>query len=315
MDFNKLTQFYVRLEELIKTVGIDYYLLGGQAAISHRLAEFTKDYDLHIGRNNADQFLLILEQAAKQIFGNGARVSYRLGLGSPLCPKWGQGGWTSHFEVHAVAENPRIDLFLTLPRVAPDINPQDKKNSLHILAETKKTQRDKDWDFVKSFGLKMIEEGDARGFLHIFEVEPLLEAVNIKQPPSQILELRPVLGLLDQNSIFLDSGLLVERLFWQKWDQKRIRSYIEAGRQYFSEVRAITTKLVKEELNCQHLELLNLARDYLPVSPFSEVPVKSLADQIVDELSVGFSDKLLRFLPNLEKVTHLDGIYNPKVEV
>ncbi len=316
MDFNKVTKFYRSIEELVKRAGIKYCLLGGQAAISYRFAEFTKDYDLHIDSNHADQFLIVLHQAAEQVFGSTGQVSYRFGLGSPLDSRWGQGGWTSHFEVRSVPENPRIDLFICLPRVAPDIDPTDGNNSLHILAETKKTQRDKDWDFVKSFGVRMIEQGDTRGFLHIFDAEILIDAVNRNiEIPAQILELRPVLQLLNQDPAILDSALLFERLFWQKWDQKRIRSYIEAGREYFSKVKTVAANLVLEKLSVQHVELTNCAVNYLPESPHSETSVKSVAEQIVNELSAGFGDKLLRYLPNLEKILHQDGIYNPKVKL
>ena len=39
----------------------------------------------------------------------------------------------------------------------------------HTVAEMKRTNRDKDWPFVTALGARMIEMGDERGWLHIYD--------------------------------------------------------------------------------------------------------------------------------------------------
>jgi hypothetical protein len=313
MDYAKLFQFYKQLQERLTQAGLSYRLIGGQAAVLYKFAEFTKDCDLNIGIDGAPIFLKILSEVTAQFSTQTpATVSYRFGLGSPVDARWGMHGWTSHFEITTSDIHPRIDLFMQLPRVDSRFNFQAGVSELNILAETKKTQREKDWDFVKSIGLKMLERGDPLGFLHIFDHTILTDFVAKNQRPStNLVTLRPALGLIDTNIQLLEPALQIERLFWQKWDAVRLKRYVEGGRNYFSEIRKVTKQLAGEPLSIQHQALIGIAEQYLPPNPFTKPSVSELIQQIVTELFTGFPSSFRAYLPNLDLIVHDDGVYNP----
>lgn len=311
MERSNPSQFLEKLKRCLAQRGVVFRLVGGQAAIFYRYAEFTKDVDVSIPSSASGSFLLALNELSPEL----GRMSYRIGIGAPLDPKWGNKGWTSHFELVEAGSRDRVDVFLRLPRVEyMTFGGDSQVGDLHVLAETKKTQREKDWDFVRAFGLRMIEDGDSRGFLHLFDSEVLLTlAQSGAFPPEQIIIRRPSLRLITEDPSKLEAALLIERLFWQKWDAKRLKCYLTAGRKYLSAVQGRRESLQALDLLGQHDELVEIAEQYLPPDPFSILSVESIVDSIISDLFPAFPNKFRSYLPNLIYVKHADGIYNADI--
>jgi hypothetical protein len=54
------------------------------------------------------------------------------------------------------------------PRWFPDAGP-------HTVAEMKRTNHEKDWPYVTALGVKLLEAGDPRGWLHFFNYDVLVQ--------------------------------------------------------------------------------------------------------------------------------------------
>jgi hypothetical protein len=114
----------------------------------------------------------------------------------------------------------------------------------------------------------MLEQGDPRGFLHLYETEPLRRALQRVLPTSSVLAERPILadaGHLEE----LDSVLNVERLYWQKANRKRWQVYVKCLKPYHAAVRA-GRDWNRLELLAQHDRLVRAAIRFLPATPITE---------------------------------------------
>lgn len=307
MNYEKLNEFYISFQAALKKQKLKFMLVGGHAAIHYKLAEFTKDYDISVDEKNCSTLIDILDALSNE----EQKFTYRVGLGAPLVQKWGSFGWTSHFEVIKVDLKPRIDVFVTLPRVDPRILLNPIESELNILAETKKTQREKDWDFVKSFGIEMLNLKNYNGFLHIFDSVLLKELTQQgMEIPNSVIELRPNLKLLKSAPKKLEAAFAVEKLFWQKWDYFRLKAYLTTAKKYLSVVRN-NLNLTALNIKQQHVELLKLAEQYLPPNPYEVEPIINIINRIKDEISDSYSPEFLKYLPNLDLIVHENGVYNP----
>jgi hypothetical protein len=311
-DTGKSGFFAFILRELHR-LGVRHAVIGGRAAIHYRLAEFTKDYDLSLAGGSEDALLATLGSLPEPV----ENVSYRLGLSAPLSSQWGANGWTSHFEIRGPLKGDegrdRLDVFLSLPRVSRTLSEMVSQYHLHILAETKKTQREKDWGFVEAFGRKIMEEDNPSGFLHIFDAEYLRACMSRGVLPSQqIVSLRPSLKLLQKQDSKLDLALLVERTFWQKYDRERLNLFRRAGKEYFAQVRLAARDLTNEPLSVQHQRLITIAKQHLPEDPWVDSSVKAITDGIVCYLQKALAAEALEYIPNLDAICHDDGVYHPQ---
>lgn len=307
------SSFFTSLLAELNTRNIRHTVIGGRAAIHYKLAEFTKDFDLSVCSQAGNELVEILSNLPQPV----VRVSYRLGLSAPLSSIWGAKGWTSHFEITSHSplkegETDRLDVFLSLPRVLSTLHESLPHYHLHILAETKKTQREKDWSFVEAFGRKILEAGNPTGFIHLFDANYLRELMVRGMVPSQrILALRPSLKALIASDPKLDFALLVEKTFWQKYDRERLNLYRGVGKEYWSKVRLAAPEMVEQSLAVQHQQLLTLAQQYLPHDPFSRSSVEEVTRNIVDSLKESFSPQAFEYIPNLDAICHADGVYHP----
>lgn len=120
-----------------------------------------------------------------------------------------------------------------------------------------------------------------------------------------------LLNLLEQDSPKLEMALMVERLFWQKWDYVRIKTYLTASKNFITFLRKVKNKLETQELLAQHRIMLELAKDTLPYNPFEKVRVETLVHQICQELTQTFENNVTDYLPALNMIVHKDGVYNP----
>jgi hypothetical protein len=311
---HKPSHFFTSLLRELNNRNIRHTVIGGRAAIHYKLAEFTKDYDLSVSSDAGNELVDILSTLPKPV----VRVSYRLGLSAPLSQVWGAKGWTSHVEITSHSEQKggetdRLDLFLSLPRVASTLTEVTPHYHLHTLAETKKTQREKDWSFVEAFGRKILEAGNPSGFIHLFDANYLREMMKRGRKPSEgVLTLRPSLMTLIKGDPKLELALLVEKTFWQKYDRERLSLYRGMGKQYWSNVRLAAPEMVGQSLAVQHERLLGIAQEHLPRDPFGETSVRDVTQKIVSSLQGSFSPQALEYIPNLDAICHADGVYHPQ---
>lgn len=101
----------------------------------------------------------------------------------------------------------------------------------------KRTDRAKDWPFATVLGVKLLEAGDARGWLHIFDHEVLLQtAVKITCPQEMIIR-RPLLQLLASRDERLELAIKGEIEFWHRLDRQRTKIHERAVRPYMVAVK------------------------------------------------------------------------------
>lgn len=264
MDYNKLFTLYSDIKNRFEKRNISFITIGGHASILYKFSEFTKDLDIGIEPKADSEVLSLLES----LLSEGIKVSYRFGLGSPLDARWGNGGWTSHFEIYYNDLRGRLDIFTSLPRVDSSLIFKSGLSDLNILAETKKTQREKDWGTVKSIAVRMLESDDLRGFLHLFDSD-ILKDLNRDSLviPKEILNLRPALALIQDSPDLLEAALSMEKMFWQKWDKIRLNTYLEASEPYYKSVKNGLKNLSQAPLIQQHQDMISLAENLLPMNP------------------------------------------------
>ncbi len=307
MSQAQLHQFYQTLCQEAETAGIRVSITGGHACIHYQIALFTKDCDVAISSAATQKFLEVLNQSSYQ----GTPASYRFGISAPLASPWSDAGWTSHFEYPGTNKNrPRIDVFVQPPRLNPRFAPSALFLSRDALAETKKTQREKDWEFVTGLGVQLLRAGEPRGYLHVFDAEEFLYFKPKVAIPDELCTIRPNLGLYPEDIDLIETAFDFEKRFWMKLDAHRVRLYREASRDYFRLVSKKRKRLPPVVME-QHQILLDCAEAVLVPDPVCDFGRRKLVGTVRDSLLSTYPPEFSRFLPNLEAVIHEDGIYNP----
>lgn len=293
----ELDQFYESIVNEVQTRGGRCAITSGMACVRYGVAQATKDCDLLCVRQAAKSLLEVLRTAT--FFG--AACGYRGNLTPPLDERWMAGGWTSHFQwKHAEAEA-HLDVFGLAPRGT--IRWEQEIDGLyahrHTVAEMKRTNRGKDWPFATALGVQMLAEGDARGWLHLFDADVLLEMVEQRECPEPIRQRRPLLRLAFARDPKLRTALVVETHFWHELDRIRIRIYEQAVRPYRA---AVMREHLRHEPNLmvQHEARVRCAEQHLPINPLAEYGF----DRMLAETLVGVGDlgtQWLSLLPDVRE--------------
>ena len=191
-SYAELERFYEGLVTRARSRGIGCAITSGMACVAFGVSDATKDCDLLCTPDSASKLLDLLGKASL----GGRLPIYRGNLTAPLDARWFRGGWTSHFVWGPADSGAYLDIFGIAPRSSSpwEAEIQGFYASPHTVAEMKRTNRDKDWPFVTALGARMIESGDERGWLHIYD-EKLLLAFKTTKHPAQLLKNRPVLEL------------------------------------------------------------------------------------------------------------------------
>ena len=169
----ELDRFFERLVTTVQTQGGVCAITSGMACVQYGVASATKDCDLLCSADSAGQLLNVLRVTS--LYGVGC--AYRGHLTPPLDPRWLRGGWTSHFHWDLGDAAAYLDVFGVAPRASSFwiTEAAGTLTGMHIVAEMKRTDRPKDWPFATALGVKLLEDGDSRGWLHIFDVATLRE--------------------------------------------------------------------------------------------------------------------------------------------
>ena len=211
---------------------------------------------------------------------HGQLPSYRGHLTPPLDARWLRGGWTSHFVWEAEGAEAYLDIFGVAPRGSSpwEVELLGCYAGLHTVAEMKRTNRGKDWPFVTALGVKLLEAGDPRGWLHLFNYDVLMQTAEKLACPPDIITLRPVLGLLPAGDDRLEVALKGEIEFWNQLDRLRMRVYEHAVRPYMLAVKR-DRRSHDPALRTQHLVRVEHAERLLPVNPLRQYGLERLIDQ------------------------------------
>jgi hypothetical protein len=266
----ELHQFYLQFVSRLRDRGLLCAITGDLACLEYGISESPLTCDLLCHPLHFDA--LLEELAATTVAGRPCY--YRGNLSPPLDDRWHSGGWTSHFNWGRGPDAVTLDVFGRALRAVESweaelsglyVNP-------HIVAQMKRTDRDKDWPFINALGVTLLEGGDLRGWLHLYDPQDLARFQDVHPCPDEILALRPALRLARQQDKRLAGALSAERKLWEELDRIRIQIYQRALRPYLVAVRKRQLPDTSS-LHEQHQVRLECAADHLVAGPLKEYGV------------------------------------------
>lgn len=297
MDQFAIIEFYLDLVRWAQERGIRCAITSGMACVAYEVAEATKDCDLLCDPDMDEQFLSLLVESPL----GTAPCQYRGNISPPLDARWHRGGWTSHFEW------PGTEAFLDVFGIAPRARSSwlDEPGLLppyahaHVVADMKRTARDKDWPFISALGVKLVAGGDPRGWLHTYDEDRMCELLE-KQPviPDAILKARPLLSLLLAGDRKLGAALRLERTFWEELSKRRVREYERALRPYVVAVRKASAGQTLK-LRDDHALRVECALQHLSRTPLDPAKLEQMIRESREDAMIGVDPGMARWLPNV----------------
>ncbi len=279
-------QFYRKLKALFAEHGLRAILTSGMACVEYGIQETTKDTDWIIHPDDLEKFVALLCQQEKGLSGANWRVSYRSLFGAPLDAEYHRGGWTSHLAIHDEPLSPEhhVDIFGQPPRLTIEAAFEGAVEGIAsscVVAQMKKTDRDKDWPSVNALGLRSWFSNDPEGILHIREPKILVEAWNTLPPEEQgrRIKVRPILALVSaDNWDTLERHLLIEQTLWANINRERYGIYQQAWKEFYRKWQKdrVGDWPTSEPFAAQHSRVLDAARQYgLPPAPLASSETKT----------------------------------------
>lgn len=295
IGYSDLQRFYEALVQRAREAGVTCAITSGMACVAHGVAQTTKDCDLLCAADAAERLLKVLTDTR---FGN-VLPQYRGHITPPLDARWLAGGWTSHFVWKCADWDAYLDVFGVPPRATSDWTEEIEGfySSPHVVAEMKRTNREKDWPFATALGVKMLEAGDERGWLHIFDDEVLISIKRRLDCPEGIAAHRPALKLLSTGDPRLKASLFGERVFWEQLDRVRIRVYERAVRPYMLGVKK-DPRSHDADLLVQHYSRVQCAERLLATDPLKEYGLDRLIADAREQAAQLVLPSALQWLPD-----------------
>lgn len=296
LSYAELEQFYEGLVTRARRQGIACAITSGMACVAYGVAQATQDCDLLCAPDAAGKLLDLLAEASL----HGQLPGYRGHLTPPLDARWLRGGWTSHFVWDAAGAEAYLDIFGVAPRGSSpwEAELQGFYAGPHTVAQMKRTNRGKDWPFVTALGVKLLEAGDPRGWLHLFNYEVLIQTAAKLPCPAEMIALRPVLGLLAPGDERLEVALRGEIEFWNQLDRLRIRVHEQAVRPYMLAVKR-DRRSNDPALRTQHLVRVEHAERLLPVNPLRQHGLERLIAEAQAQAARFVPTGALEWLPDV----------------
>lgn len=296
MTDSELHLFFENFVRTLHSRGVVCAITSGLACVHYGVAETTKDCDLLCHPGSFDTLLNLL--ADTRISGHPCH--YHGHISPPLDARWHRGGWTSHFQWGCMPEVTTLDVFGHALRESSPW--QDDIAGLYasgnVVAEMKRTDRDKDWPYVTSLGVALLHARDPRGWLHLFDADSISEMLEAYAIPDELLAARPALQLAARRDPMLQHALLAERHFWKELDRLRIRICRAALRPY---VLAMGREDISETTGFQeeHAARLACAEKTLEISPMSKYGVERMIEEARKSTAAFVNPELLRWLPDV----------------
>ena len=296
LSYAELEQFYESLVVRARGRGIACAITSGMACVAFGVAQATKDCDLLCAPDAARKLFDLLGETAI----SGRPPAYRGHLSAPLDERWFRGGWTSHFVWSAAGAEAYLDIFGVAPRGSSpwEAELEGFYACRHTVAEMKRTNRERDWPFVTALGAQMLEAGDARGWLNIFDEELLRALTRAARPPAGLLKQRPVLDLAIKNDSRLRLALHAEVQLWHELDRVRLGIYQKAVRPYMRAVKRAGLA-PDAKLAVQHQIRIRCAEKWLPRNPLADYGVSRLIDDAREATAQLVNPAALAWLPDV----------------
>ena len=305
IPYAELEAFFTGLVRTAQSRGITCAITSGMACVHFGVAATTKDCDVLCAVGQADDFRALVAETSLR----GLLPNYRGNISPPLDARWMRGGWTAHFTWKTKPEEYCLDVFGTAPRGS---SPWERQlvgiyARPNVVAEMKRTNRDKDWPFATALGGQMLEEKDAAGWLHLHDLEVLRRRARRELPGARLVKLRPVLRLAPfADALLVKRALLAERQFWSELDQVRVRIYQQHLRPYVSAVRRATATRRGVDLAGSHAIRVECALSHLPFQPLREFGFGRLVTEAQTNVGATMGADVVEWLPAAER--HFDGL-------
>jgi hypothetical protein len=266
----------------LRAAGISFAITSGMACVHYGLQQNTKDSDWIIPAQDLERLRQLLEKLEGSL--PPWRVSYRQIFAAPLEAEYMQHGWTSHLSIwdNAASVEHKVDIFSKPPRVKTEEILTDSEGwvSRHVVAQMKRTDRDKDWPILQGLGKQLWERQDALGLLHLMDPDALLKAWHSVPTATQnvLSERRPLLRALDRSPapdrLGLQRLLRLERLIWERVNEQRHSRYIREWKAFYRRWRHEPEMEwpTSEQFWSQHRRLVKAVAEYgLPPDPLGAV--------------------------------------------
>ena len=296
MTDSELHSFFENFVRTLRSRGVVCAITSGMACVHYGVAETTKDCDLLCHPGSFDTLLNLLAETKI----SGAACHYRGNISPPLDVRWHRGGWTSHFQWGSMPDVTTLDVFGHALRESSPW--QDDIAGLYasenVVAEMKRTDRDKDWPFITSLGVALLDARDPRGWLHLFDADAISEMLEAYPIPDAMLAVRPALQLAVQRDSGLHHALQAERFFWKELDRLRISICRAALRPYvlaMGRERVSTTASFLEE----HATRLACAEKHLEKNPVAKYGVDRMIEDARKSTAAFVNPELIRWLPDV----------------
>jgi hypothetical protein len=254
---------YLKLTREFNAGRLRAVICSGQAAVLHRLAIASKDGDwiLREDQEALDHIIAVLAQH---------RARYR--FGAPLDVRWMSGGWSAHLEFHHDGLRVRTDFFTRPPRVAEsdlarmwlDQEGRDLPfTSARILAEMKKTDRQRDYPFISELARLMQDPRDQ--LLYSRSADDLLSLAqrHPKLVPTLVAE-RPLLSRVGSDRRALAEAIQSEMLDLIEANERRLTAYGEASSNWAELWPSLSREMERLPLSAAHALMVARAAGALP---------------------------------------------------
>ncbi len=280
----------------LRQAGIQFAITSGMACVHYGLQQNTKDSDWIIPADDLAKLRELLSRLEGEL--PPWRVSYRQICGAPLDTEWMAHGWTSHLSIwdSAASVEHKVDIFSKPPRVRAEEIQADAEGwaTRHVVAQMKRTDRDKDWPIVQGLGQQLWERNHAFALLHLTDPGGLMAAWPSTSPAVRAAAAarRPLLCALDAipplEKLDVERLLAVERLVWERVNEQRHGHYTRAWKNFYRQWRKDEgwEWPTSEEYWLQHRRLVDAAQRHgLPANPLGTVSKVELVRTALAEVS------------------------------
>jgi hypothetical protein len=300
----------------LRQAGIRFAITSGMACVHYGLQQNTKDSDWIIPADDLAKLRELLAKLEGEL--PPWRVSYRQIFGAPLDPEFMAHGWTSHLSIWdgAASVEHKVDIFCKPPRVKAEEIEMDAEGwaTRHVVAQMKRTDRDRDWPIVQGLGQQLWERNQAWCLLHLTEAQALLAAWRStrSEDHARMAMRRPLLRALDATPpperLDLERLLAIERLVWERVNEQRHGRYARAWKNFYRSWRKEEgwDWPTAEQFWLQHRRLMAAAFEHgLPANPLAGVSRQELVGAAVVEvakLAAARENEIAKVLPPVDEL-------------
>lgn len=311
-------QFYRTFRALLDEHGIRHALTSGMACVEYGIQQTTKDTDWIVDPGQLAELIALLARLEPALTGRNWRIAYRPLFGAPLLREYLAAGWTSHLAIHDGPSSPEhhLDFFGQPPRVLLEEalgSASAGIASLHVIAQMKKTDRDRDWPIVEALGQLAAYASDWNAILHSRDSRLLARLWRAipEQERAEFSQRRPLLKQLDNTSATdrLPRLLAVERAFWEQVNKLRYRRFQQEWKEFLRRWRQQDDFAWPTALPFlrQHQLVCDAARAFaLPTDPLQGIggrqTISAAAAATVAKLLAATDAELASIIPPLHEV-------------